>query len=773
MTELEGGKRAIQEAQAALRQAGERLQLELAKRERAEEELRQAHRELESRVKQRTADLSEALKRLKEQIAERKRTEAALRRAEAETRERLKEQIALREAGAAISSTLDRADVLTRIAEQMGQAVDATSVYVCTYDSESMLSTVAAEYIGPEASAKEQVSDLGAQYREHSVRRVETMQSGRHEIVNLDDSDLDEAERAHMLEYGAQTILYVPLWIREQYLGFIELWESRHQREFMPEEIALCQGIAQQAAIAIENARLYGRAQEEIAERSRVEKEREVLLERIRKRTRLLVQILDAVPDGVLLLSDQLCVILANPAALGFLDTLAGADVGDILTHLAGVPLGDLLKPPAQGTWHQVKAAGRYFGVVARPAHHGRTGQGWVLVLRDVTEERLTQRRVQQQERLAAVGQLAAGIAHDFSNIMSVIVLYAQVLQRSPDLSDKACERLATIDQQATRATDLIGQILDFSRRSVVERRPVDLVPLLKEHVKLLGRTMPASIKIRLVCGDGAYVVKADPTRVQQVMMNLAVNARDAMPEGGKLRIELEQVSVADGESAPLPEMGAGDWVKVAVSDTGRGISTDELPHIFEPFFTTKEPGKGSGLGLAQVYGIVKQHDGHIDVRTSPGQGATFSLYLPAMLQPEPAETQKKDPAAVPLGDGQTILVVEDNMDVLRALTTSLEGMNYRVLEATNGKEALEVFERQSHQVALVLTDLVMPEMGGQALIGALRRRDPDVKLVVVTGHSMKDGGEGLEAAGVTARLQKPIDLDELAEVIARVLRDG
>jgi len=512
----------------------------------------------------------------------------------------------------------------------------------------------------------------------------------------------------------------------------------------------------------------------DITERVRAEEERALLVAQIREQARQMQQTMDTVPEGVLLLDADLRVLLANPVAKGNLAVLADASVGDTLTHLGDRPLAELLTSPPKGLWHEVAADGRSFEVIARPMENSPEPEGWVLVIRDVTQEREIQQRVQQQERLAAVGQLAAGIAHDFNNIMAIIVLYARMSLWVPDLlPPRVHERLETIDQQAKRATVLIQQILDFSRRAVLERRPMDLVPFLKEVVKLLERTVPESIKMSLNYGSDEYTVNADPTRVQQVIMNLVVNARDAMPEGGELHIGLSRTAPGDEirclTCGPVIE---GEWVRVTVSDTGTGIPPDVRPRIFDPFFTTKERGEGTGLGLAQVHGIVKQHEGHIDVETEMGEGTTFILYLPALLVAEP-EALPEERLALPQGQGETILVVEDNAAMREALVDSLEILNYRVLEASNGREALSVVERHGDEIDLVLSDVVMPEMGGIALFHALKQRYSAVRVVLLTGHPMEEELETLRAEGLSDWLPKPPSPEQLAQVVARALREG
>jgi len=370
------------------------------------------------------------------------------------------------------------------------------------------------------------------------------------------------------------------------------------------------------------------------------------------------------------------------------------------------------------------------------------------------------------------------------------------MLSQTPDVSPRNREWLATINRQARHATNLIQQILDFSRRAVLERRPLDLSPLLKEHVELLKRTLPENIQIVLAYGPDEYTVNADPTRAQQALMNLAVNARDAMPEGGNLRIGLERIRVQPGGTyppqpprsggevpPPLPGMKAGEWVQVTVADTGSGIPPDVLPHVFDPFFTTKAPGEGSGLGLAQVHGIVKQHEGEIGVQSQVGQGTTFTIYLPA-LPVHPAEALTRELPALAKGQGDTILVVEDDAAARKALVDSLELLNYRVLAAANGQEALAALEQpppdppagegeeRGGKVALVLSDVVMPGMGGVTLLQALRQRGLAVKVVLLTGHPLEKKLEELRAQGMIEWLPKPPSLEQLAQVVARVLEE-
>ncbi len=564
--------------------------------------------------------------------------------------------------------------------------------------------------------------------------------------------------------YGICSLLDAPVWAHGRLAALLSFEHVGEKRRWLPEEEQLAQTLAAYISFCLESDE---RARTEAALRESEERLRlaltttEQLLAQIQAQARQVQDIIDTVPEGVLLLSARGRILLTNPVAEHILQSL-GVDMNTQLTHLGDRTVTELLTSPPEGLRHEVLVDERYFEIIARPVANGPEPEQWVLVVHEATQERAVRQQLERQGRLASVGQLAAGIAHDFNNILAGIVLYSQMSLRIPDLSPQLRERLTVIVEQAHRAADLINQILDFGRRAVLDRHPVDLTALLEEQVKLWQRTLPETIRVSLAYGVNAYIVNADQTRMQQMFMNLVLNARDAMPEGGELRIALERVYLADAEPS-------GDWVRADVTDTGTGIPDDILSHIYDPFFTTKEPGKGSGLGLAQVYGIVVSHDGWIDVKTQVGIGTTFSIYLPAISVPEvTVSTPEID--TLPLGHGQTTLVVEDNPVTRAAVVSALEMLQYRVLEAANGKEALDIVARHGAEIAVVLSDLVMPEMGGKALAATLRQRVPHVRVVVMSGHPLGLEADSLRAAGVIGWVQKPPGLQALAEVLSRAI---
>jgi PAS domain S-box-containing protein len=392
-----------------------------------------------------------------------------------------------------------------------------------------------------------------------------------------------------------------------------------------------------------------------------------------------------------------------------------------------------------------------------------------LVVVRDMTDARQAQRRAQLQDRLAAVGQLAAGIAHDFNNILGTIILYSELMLNNENLDVKERERIETIFKQAQRGSTLTSQVLDFSRRSVMEKHALDLIPFLEDLEKLLSRTIPEAIKLSIDSEPAhSYIINADPTRMQQVFLNLVLNARDAMPKGGELTIKLDEIDVLANQP-PYPGMSEGSWIRIRVMDTGEGIPEDVMPHIFEPFFTTKPQGKGTGLGLAQVYGIIKQHGGFIDAESNMGEGTTFKIYIPALPALAPTEVSlplKTDS----VGEGEQIMIVEDDEATRMAIREILTAMDYSVIDVADGLEALNVLSEKNGQIDLILSDLVMPNMGGRDLYDQVTETHPNIKMILMTGYPL--GGhtrELLDRSRVTW-LQKPLSTEALARAVKEML---
>ena len=388
----------------------------------------------------------------------------------------------------------------------------------------------------------------------------------------------------------------------------------------------------------------------------------------------------------------------------------------------------------------------------------------------DITERKRLEEEIRQQERLAAVGQLAAGVAHDFNNFLTTLMLYAQLGLRYPDRPVNVTRSLETILNESRKAATLVQQILDFSRRSAIEFKTTDLRPLLENVVSVLRHTLPENINLQLevLPTVTSFMVKIDPTRFQQVVTNLATNSRDAMSVGGDLRIALDRVVVPSALTTSPENVPQGNWVRLTVSDTGSGMPPQVLEHIFEPFFTTKPPGKGTGLGLPQVHGIVAQHGGHIRVDTALARGTTFSVYFPAVSANGQAETpavERREAA----GRREKILLVEDRDELRQAACDLLENQGYHILAAANGREALRLSQMEEN-FDLLITDLVMPEMGGRELLHALRAVLPRLKALAITGYVIPEEERSLREEGFLDVIYKPFDMNNLTYVVRRAL---
>ncbi|HEY1067597.1 MAG TPA: ATP-binding protein, partial [Pirellulales bacterium] len=406
---------------------------------------------------------------------------------------------------------------------------------------------------------------------------------------------------------------------------------------------------------------------------------------------------------------------------------------------------------------------------------------GAVAVMRDVTETRRLENHLRQVQKMEAVGRLASGVAHDFNNLLTIINGYSDLLLSTLSPDHPGCDSAEAIRDAAERASDLTGQLLAFSRESVLAPRELDLNRAILGLEKMLRRLLGDDVTLTLALTATIGRVKVDPTHLTQMLMNLVVNARDAMPQGGKLTLETHPVTFAEDGPIGVGPVGSGAlapgrYVMIAVSDTGQGIPDELRSRIFEPFFTTKGLGCGTGLGLSTVYGIVKQSGGHIDVYSEVGHGTTFKIYLPAPDASLDGTQLLRDEStafdSIQLGAEcrETVLLVEDDPGVRRLTRRALEALGYRVLEAEDGEEALTVFERSGVTIDLLLTDVVMPRMNGRALAEALASRRPGTKVLYISGYPDEAAVLHDVIRAGSPFLRKPYSSQSLAQKLREVL---
>lgn len=746
-----------------------------------------------------------------------------------ETQRRVQEQIALAKASAAILSTLDLETVLTRIAEQMTLLVDATSAVICGYDPDTVQSTALAQYVTGHASAEERSRELGITHSEQDPAFIEAMQNNRVYLREVGRDRVREWPQRPYPPSQGKTILYAPMWFKGQVTGYAEIWEGRTQRVFTDEEIRLCCNVAQQAAIALQNARLFEQAQREIYERSQKEEELHrrnqelALLNRVIAESaaydqpepmlgamsRELAQTLGCPYAAAVLLDDTRTTasVVAEysaapgPSAVGtkisLEDVVAVEPVFRYQTpmiiesartderlravqHLMEPTLNSLLivplvvddqtvgtivasDPPREISADELRLAWR----VAEQASNALTR----IRLRE--RQRSLEEQLRQAQKMEALGQMAGGVAHDFNNLLTIMRVSSQLMERRIAQDDPLWENLQHLSTALDRATDLTGRLLSFSRKEVIEAAPLNLNRIIEQLEPMLRRVLGESIELVCHLAPDPWAIKADSTQMHQILVNLVLNGRNAMSEGGTLTIETANV-VLDNEYADSQvDASPGPHVMLVVSDTGIGMDDEVKNHLFEPFFTTGQKGRGTGLGLATIYGIVKQNRGHIRIQSEKGLGSTFRVYLPRC----PEKAARVDPFhrwSPPrrVQGKETILVAEDEPIVRGLAQEILQDHGYQVLAANDGLHALELARQHEGPIDLLLTDVVMPRMNGRDLAEKLGIHHPETRVLYMSGYTdnvvlQRD----VLDRGVTI-LPKPLTLESLLHKVREIL-DG
>jgi hypothetical protein len=589
-----------------------------------------------------------------------------------------------------------------------------------------------------------------------STRMLSEVLATRSGVVTADagvDSRFNRSASVYALRI--HSAMCVPILYRDELLGVMQLDSQGAQSAFTEKDLDLFLAITGQVALAIKNATLVQQIQT-------VTTEDWHRLERV----------LQALPAGVLLLDAERRLVMTNSSANDLLPHLSKAGPGDVLSSLGGVSIDELLQHAAASS-SDVIALGpprRMFTLSA--SHAGGElprGTETVVVIHDVTDEREREARSNQQERLALIGQLAGGIAHDFNNLLGVILSYADFL------GDKITEAallddIGQVKAAALRAAELTKQLLAFSRRELITPRVFDLNQLVADMRRLVERAIGSTIVLKTRRAPLPLRAKADRARLEQVLLNLVVNARDAMPTGGVLRVETESADLDAAAASPLG-LAPGRYGVIAVHDNGSGMPPEVMTRVFEPFFTTKERGKGTGLGLATAYGIVKQVGGHITVESTLGVGTTFRILLPAT---DENETLGDGSGRAATADGrETVLLAEDEPAVRELTRRILTSAGYLVVAAADGAQALTLLDQHVGKIDLLLTDLVMPGLSGKQLAERVRERRPSVRVLYMSGYVDRDvAGQGPLDDGWTL-LPKPFTRDDLLRAVRESLSTG
>lgn len=448
-------------------------------------------------------------------------------------------------------------------------------------------------------------------------------------------------------------------------------------------------------------------------------------------------------------------------------DILCGGDSAQVVAAQAAFETRDEWKSDA----NQLTKGGQTIVVESRQTlvRNEQNQPDYILITNtDVTEQKRTQEHLLRAQRMESIGTLAGGIAHDLNNILSPILMSAEMLQLTERNSET--ERwLSVIRENAERGADLVKQVLSFARGMQGDRIPVQVRHIIKDLIGVLKETLPKSITVRFEIESELWTISADPTQIHQILMNLCINARDAMPSGGFLTLTAKNVALDENYARMNVDAKPGNYILLTVADTGTGMTREIQQRIFDPFFTTKEIGKGTGLGLATALTIAKGHGGFINVYSEPGKGSQFSIYLSASDASSILETET--PArSLPKGNGEVILVVDDEQNIREITQASLEKFGYKVLTAMDGTDALVIYAQQAPKISAVLTDIAMPNMDGVATIRALKKINPGVRVIAMSGLMSPTHTAELRDLQVNAILSKPFTAESLLVAVKEIL---
>jgi PAS domain S-box-containing protein len=608
------------------------------------------------------------------------------------------------------------------------------------------------------------------------------LRTGQHFVCNDTGSAhcvLPWREDASRCAYRASAAF--PIQLQGRVIGALSVYATE-PGFFDEDNVTLLDQVAADVSFALESM-------EREAQRRRAEEERAQALireEAARAQTRAEArfrELLEAAPDAILEIDHDDLIVLVNAATeklFGYTrEELLGQPVTklipercrEVYARLRGACLGDpasRVMGPEELSARRKNFSELFIEMNLSPV---RTEQGNLItcIIRDITERKHLEEQLRQSQKMEAIGRLAGGVAHDFNNLLTIIGGYSQMLLDGLKAKDPARRDLEAIVEAANRASALTRQLLAFSRRSIVQPKILDLNRLIAKMHKMLRPVIGEDIELKLVLKKNLRRVKADPGQLEQVLMNLAVNARDAMPRGGQLVIETAEVDSREGDARPEADLAPGCYVLLAVRDSGHGMDAETRSHIFEPFFTTKARGKGTGLGLSTVYGIVKQSGGEITIESEVGQGAAFRIYLPAFEAPA-KETELISPSRPPADGAETILLVEDEAGLRKLAREMLLKQGYRVVQASGGPEALRMWGQNPEGIDLLLTDVVMPQMSGRELADQLKAARPDLKVLYMSGYTHDVIARHGVLDSETAFLQKPFTHDALGRKVRALL---
>jgi PAS domain S-box-containing protein len=671
-------------------------------------------------------------------ITERKQAELALQQQIA--REHLLAKITQ-----AIHQTLDVEQILQSAVDLVRQFLQTERVIVFRFQPDWSGKVVA------ESVVMESMSILESEIFDpcFGERYVEPYRQGRvSAIADFQTSDVESCYQELMAQFQVRANLVVPILQREHLWGLLIAHHCSAPRPWQTEEVELLQQLATQLGIAIQQAELYQQNVQQAA-------------------------LIDITSDAIFVCDLSNRILFWSQGAERMYGWLAAEVQANIAHELfQQESLSQLTEAQSivieQNNWYgelkQLTKDGREIIVESRwtlITDQQGNPQSILVVNTDITEKKQLEKQLLHSQRLESIGTLAGGIAHDLNNILTPILGFTQLLPlRIANLDDSSLQMLQLIRNNALRGSKIVEQVLLFSRDTETEWELLNLAEVLEEVLKLIQETFPKSITIEDSVAQDLWSLDGDSTQLHQVLMNLCVNARDAMPDGGKLLISAENLRLDEQYFCTNSNLEVGNYILITVSDTGMGIPSEIVDRIFDPFFTTKKPGQGTGLGLSTVIGIVKNHGGTIKLESDRQNGTQFQIYLPASATITANEAITGE--TIPSGQQELILVVDDEAMIREVTKATLECYNYRVITASDGIEAIAIYAQQPQAIAVVLMDLIMPEMDGLTAMRALKKINPHLKLIVTSGLATKENVTTAESIGIQSFLVKPYTAEKL-----------
>ena len=566
------------------------------------------------------------------------------------------------------------------------------------------------------------------------------------------------------------SVLTVPLRIKGDVIGAVQVVDMEAGR-FEETDLKLLETLAGSAAIAIENARLYEKGQKEIAIRKKTEK----ALRESEKRYRT---VLEANPDSVIVYDLEGRVTYLNPTftrVFGWkLEDRLGKKMDMFVPEEDWPNTKRMIEKVLAGEnvsgieTHRYTKAGNIIPVsISGAIYNDRDGNpaGSVVNLRDISEQKKLEAQMQQSQKMEAIGTLAGGIAHDYNNLLMGILGNVSLISLDFDSSHPYYKKLKNIEKYVRSGADLTKQLLGFAKGGKYEVKPVDINDLLEKSSEMFSRTRK-EIRIHRKYQKDIWSVEVDLSQIEQVLLNLYVNAGQAMPGGGNLYLQTENVTLNENYVRHFSAK-KGDYVKISVKDTGVGMDEDTIKRIFDPFFTTKDRSRGTGLGLASAYGIIKNHGGIINAHSMIGQGSTFDVYLPASLK---KIVQKEELNRGALKGSETVLLIDDEEIIIDIGGQILERLGYRALMARSGKEAIEIYQANKNEINIVILDMIMPDMGGGETYDRLKKINHEIKVLLSSGYSIDGQASEIMNRGCNGFIQKPFNMEQLSRKIRGIL---